>query len=104
MPSFRHQLRDFVRFIRHPVPNPRMAERLSPPCHAVTADWLCSSGWRRLLQWAAFLWAINLILLGPIAVAAAAAAGAQHRLDVQAIPWLQALVWAPIIEEMVFRY
>ncbi len=58
----------------------------------------------RLFQWALFLWAANLVFLGPIAVAAATAGGAEHRLDIHNIPWLQALLWAPIVEELVFRY
>jgi len=102
--GFRYELRDFLRFIRHPAPNPRVRRRFSVPTNGFVADWLCTPRWRRLLQWAGFLWAVNLVLLGPIAVAAATAAGAEHRLDVQAIPWLQALVWAPLIEELVFRY
>lgn len=102
--GFRTQLHDFLQFVRRPSPNPRQFGRLSVSRNGFAADWLCSPGWRRLLQWASFLWAVNLVLLGPIAVAAATAAGAQHRLDVQSLPWLQALVWAPIIEEMVFRY
>src|SRR3546814_7641455 len=58
----------------------------------------------RLLKWAFFLWAVNLVFLGPIAVAAASAGGATHRLNVNNIPWMAALVWAPIVEELVFRY
>jgi hypothetical protein len=58
----------------------------------------------RLVQWAAFLWAINLLLLGPLAILAATFGGATHRLNIHAIPWLQALIWAPVVEELVFRY
>lgn len=104
VPGFRAQLRDFIQFVRRPAPNPRLPGRLTAPGSGFAADWLSSPGWLVLFKWAGFLWAVNLILLGPIAVAAATAAGAQHRLDIQSLPWLQALVWAPIIEELVFRY
>lgn len=99
---FRDELRDFARF----VVRPRLAPRL-PGRHAggqVAADWLSGLRLGRLLKWALLLWAINLLFLGPIAVSAAMAAGAEHRLNVYAIPWLQALVWAPLVEELVFRY
>ena len=56
------------------------------------------------MQWALLLWAINLAFLGPIAVYAAMKGGAVHRLDIHDLPWLQALLWAPIVEELVFRY
>lgn len=101
-PGFAAQLRDFLRFIVRPTLGPRLAPR-----HAggrIAADWLSGLRLGVLLKWALFLWAINLVFLGPIAVAAATAGGAQHRLDIHAIPWLQALLWAPVVEEMVFRY
>src|SRR5690554_6929983 len=99
---FRDELRDFLRFIVRPTLGPRVPFRRAGG--QVGADWLSGLNLGRLLKWALFLWAINLIFLGPIAVAAATAAGAQHRLNIHAIPWLQALLWAPIVEELVFRY
>src|SRR5690554_5747527 len=99
---FRDELRDFMRFIVRPTLGPRTAPRRLGT--QVGADWLSGLELGRLLKWALFLWAINLIFLGPIAVAAATAGGAQHRLNIHAIPWMQALLWAPIVEELVFRY
>jgi len=99
---FRDELRDFTHFVIRPTLGPRLAPRRLGG--QVAADWLSGFGSGRLLKWALFLWAINLIFLGPIAVAAATASGAEHRLNLQAIPWLQALLWAPIVEELVFRY
>jgi hypothetical protein len=58
----------------------------------------------RLLKWVALLWLINLIVLGPFTAAVATLAGAQHRLRIDAIPWFTAVLWAPLVEEMVFRY
>lgn len=99
---FRDELADFMRFIFRPTLGPRLPGRRAGG--QVGADWLSGLGLGRLLKWALFLWAVNLVFLGPIAVAAATAVGAEHRLNIHAIPWLQALLWAPIIEELVFRY
>lgn len=99
---FRDELRDFWRFIRRPRFGPRLPGRR--PDHAWLQDWLPSLRLGRLLKWAGFLWFINLVFLGPIAVMAAGAGGATHRLDIHHIPWLQAVLWAPIVEELVFRY
>lgn len=99
---FRDELRNFARFIVRPRLGPRLPGRLAGS--QVAADWLSGVQPGRLLKWALFLWAVNLLFLGPIAVNAALAAGAQHRLNIHAIPWLQALLWAPIVEELVFRY
>lgn len=99
---FRAELRDFIAYLRRPRLSPRTPGRR--PGSGVAADWLSGLGIKRLLQWALFLWALNIVFLGPIAVMAAGAGGAQHRLDMDAIPWLHALLWAPIVEELVFRY
>ncbi|RTZ40670.1 CPBP family intramembrane metalloprotease [Candidimonas sp. SYP-B2681] len=100
--SFRSELRDFIGF----VARPRLAPRL-PGRHAGNGwweDWFPSVSFGRLLKWACFLWAVNIVFLGPIAVTAAGLGGATHRLDINNIPWLQALLWAPVVEELVFRY
>lgn len=98
---FRHELADFWRFLRQPdlrrLPNRRAGSSLG-------SDWLPGAPVTRLLAWAALLWGLNLFALGPIAVTVAGAAGAAHRLDPAAIPWLTAVLWAPLIEETLFRY
>jgi len=99
---FRDELTDFMRFVARPSLARRAPGRKLG--NHIAADWLSGLGLGRLLKWALFLWAVNLIFLGPIAVAAATALGAEHRLNLHAIPWLQALVWAPVVEELVFRY
>jgi len=100
---FRDELRDFLRCVRRPGLAPRLPGRRASD-DAWHADWLPAVSVSRLVQWAALLWAINLVFLGPIALAAAMAGGAQHRLDLGNVPWLTALIWAPIVEELVFRY
>ncbi len=100
--GFRAQLRDFWRFVRKPDLGPRLPNRVAGT--GLIADWLSLPPRWSILQWAGLLWVLNLVVFGPIAVAAATAVGAEHRLNLQAIPWLQALLWAPIVEELVFRY
>lgn len=94
--------RDFLVFCLRP--------RLGRRCRQVSPtpgwllDWLPSIGIGRLLSWAAILWGINLFLFGPLVVGVANQAGATHRVDPENLPWLLALVWAPLVEEMLFRY
>jgi len=88
-PAFHHELRDFLRFLVRAKLSPRLPFKLS---------------FKRLFQWVLALWAINLLVMGPIALLAAESAGAQHRLNLNALPWLHALIWAPLVEELVFRY
>jgi len=100
---FRDECRDFLRFLRHPTLSPRLpGARLGS---SARADWLRGVSPLRLLPWALLLWTWNLLFLGPLAALAAHAGGAHHRLlDMVSIPWLQALLWAPVIEELLFRY
>lgn len=99
---FRAELRDFFSFIRRPAPAPRLLGRSAGD--GFWRDWFPAVRIGRLLQWALLMWAINLLFLGPIAVMAAGMGGATHRLNLDNIPWLTALLWAPVAEELVFRY
>lgn len=101
--SFRAEFRDFISFVRRPGFAPRLPGRHGA-CNSWQADWFPALSLRGLLKWALFLWLANIVFLGPIALAAAGAGGAEHRLDFSKIPWMQALIWAPIVEELVFRY
>lgn len=101
-PSFRQEWRDFIRFVVRPTAGPRLPGRSVG--NADWRDWFPGVSVGRLAQWACALWAINLLFLGPIALAAAGAGGAEHRLNLGNIPWLHALIWAPVVEELVFRY
>lgn len=101
-PTFRRELGDFLRFVRSPRVSPRLpGQALGQGWYT---DWFPAVSIKRLLQWAALLWTINLLVLGPLAIMAAGAGGATHRLNIHAIPWLTALLWAPLVEELVFRY
>ncbi len=99
---FEHELQDFLAFVWRPRLGPRLPNRSAG--EGWHQDWFAALPWKRLLQWALALWVLNLLALGPLALSAASAAGAQHRLDMHNIPWLHALLWAPLVEELVFRY
>lgn len=99
---FRGEVADFWRFIRHPHPVARLPGRTTGG--SLAADWWPGIGPGRLLAWAGLLWALNLFALGPVAVMAAGMGGATHRIDPANLPWLTAVLWAPLVEEMLFRY
>ncbi|AKQ54097.1 type II CAAX prenyl endopeptidase Rce1 family protein [Bordetella hinzii] len=99
-PTLRQEVADWWRFLRRPT----LAGRLGPRQGGAMADWRLNIRPGRLLAWAGLLWLINLVVLGPIAVGAATLGGAQHRMDPDNIPWLTAVIWAPLVEELLFRY
>lgn len=100
--TFRSELRDFLCFVWRPRLAPRLpARRLGKGWRV---DWTVLPRGKRLVQWAIILWLFNAFLFGPLAAMAAGAGGAEHRLDLNRIPWLHALIWAPVVEELVFRY
>ncbi len=93
---------DFLRFVVHPLPGPRLGGRSAG--HVLGADFALNAPWWRLVHWAVLLWMVNLFVFAPLALSAAEATGAQHRLDLHNLPWVAALIWAPIVEELTFRY
>lgn len=101
-PSFWAELKDFFAFIRAPKFSPRLAAKRTGD--GWISDWFAPLPLGRLMLWAVLLWLANLFVLAPIAIAAAGSAGAQHRLALTYLPWMQIVLWAPLIEEMVFRY
>jgi hypothetical protein len=100
-PRLRADIADFARFVWRPD------LRRLPPRRAtgtLAADMLPAVRVRRMLAWVAMLWVTNVFVFAPIALAAASASGAQSRLDTFNLPWFMAIFWAPVVEEMVFRY
>jgi len=100
--TFRDELRDFLRFLVRPKLSPRLPASLAH--HTRSSGQFTGISFKRLLQWTLALWAINLLVMGPIALYAAQLGGVQHRMNLAALPWLHALIWAPLVEELVFRY
>jgi len=99
--GMRDEFRDFIRFVRRPTLGPRLPRHALP---ALTADWIGSIHLPRIVRWVALLWVINLFVLGPLAAGAAFFSGAGHRFDPGDLPWFLALAWAPVVEELMFRY
>jgi len=100
--TFRAEFADLRQFLLRPRATPRLPR--CTPAPAWLADWCVHGNWRRLLAWAACLWALNLLVLGPLALLAVGQGGATHRINLDNLPILTALVWAPLAEELLFRY
>lgn len=101
-PTFRQEFADFRRFLFDPRLGPRLRRSGDGP--AWMADWQLNCRWTRLLAWAFCLWGINLLVLGPLALMAAGQGGATHRINIDNLPVLTAILWAPLVEELLFRY
>lgn len=100
-PTFRQDLADFWRFLRHPDLRRSPGRRAGS---SLASDWLPGVSFGRLLAWAALLWFVNAALFGPLSLQVAQKLGAEHRLDANHVPVLIAVFWAPIVEELLFRY
>lgn len=100
--SLFYEIKLFLRFIRSPNPGKRLSGRFAG--NNIVSDFYVNISIKRLLQWALLLWLVNLFVFAPMALVAVEASGAQHRLDIHDLPYLTALIWAPIVEELCFRY
>lgn len=100
--SVKAEVKDFFAFVRAPSFSPRLPAKRAGDGWLI--DWFGPLPVGRLVLWAVLLWLVNLFVLAPIAMAAVGAGGAQHRLNLTYLPWVQIVFWAPLIEEMVFRY
>ncbi len=100
--SFFEEIPLFIRYVFRPRISPRTYPHTLGS--SISSDFGLNANPWRLVQWAMFLWFINLFIFAPVALSAAQASGAEHRLDIHNLPWLTALIWAPIVEELTFRY
>lgn len=98
---FRSQVRDFFRFIVKPDFRRGHGRGVGDGWFK---DWQLNLPWQRLLQWAAFMWAVNIIVLAPIALVVADGVGATHRIEFSYSLLPLAVIWAPIVEEILFRF
>jgi hypothetical protein len=99
---FRDEFRLFLAFIRRPSLVRRVPRSLTVT--GWLGDWWPDIRLSRLLAWAATLWVLNVLVLGPVVLAVFELSGATHRINVNDLPWLQAILWAPLVEEMLFRF
>ena len=98
---FGAQLRDFFRFLVKPDFRRGYGRGAGDGWFK---DWQLNTSWKRLFQWAAFMWAMNLLILAPIAIVAAEGVDATHRIKFSFILLPLAVLWAPVVEEILFRY
>jgi hypothetical protein len=96
------QWRQFLAFCRNPYLAPRL--RHVQARAGWLQDWHSGLSWLDLLKWAGVLWLLNMFVFGPVVVAVAEQAGAVHAVELHRLPWFLALIWAPLIEEMLFRF
>ncbi len=104
--SFREELVHCLHFIKNPSLKRVFANRsrATRELGAWHADWWPSVSFKRLLAWAVMLWFVNIVLLGPVVLTVYELSGASHRIDIHKLPWFQALFWAPVVEELLFRF
>ncbi len=97
--GFSNDLKEFFHFLR----NPKL--RNFPKKMGIFGlKYIFLNHAKCLFSWALFLWTVNFCIFGPIAAFVAQSKGITHKLDVLNIPWATAIFWAPIVEEMLFRY
>ncbi len=72
---FKAEFADFSQFVRHPRLSPRLPRAPGP---AWQGEWLGGLRLGHLFCWVLLLWAINLMVLGPVAATAASFAGAER--------------------------
>ncbi|UOF93846.1 MAG: CPBP family intramembrane metalloprotease [Bordetella sp.] len=100
---FLHDLKDFCYFLRHPtlisyLPPNKISFNSSKFRDCVLIYF------KRLFNWVLFLWIVNFCILGPITAIVSYSNGITHKINIFDISWYTVVLWAPIIEEMLFRY
>ncbi|AZV92779.1 hypothetical protein CBF45_02765 [Bordetella sp. J329] len=99
-----NDLREFLAFVRRPTLARRRPTAMGLPVDNGRADWLRLPRLHRMLLWAGLLWLISLLVFAPMIVGVTERGGATHKLVLHQWLWLHAIVWAPVTEELVFRY
>lgn len=98
---FFSQVRDFFRFLVKPDFRRGYGRGTGDGWQK---DWQVNSSWKRMFQWAFFMWTINILVLAPIALVAAGGVDATHRMQFSYMLIPLAVIWAPIVEEILFRF
>ena len=101
--TFKNDLKAFWAFVKRPSFGPRIANGRRGD--GWWSDLKVHTPFKLLLKWAFFLWLLNIGFLAPIAIGVAESLGAKHQISLD-IPYLFLLAtfWAPIVEELLFRY
>lgn len=100
--SFSQDLKNFLKFVRNPSLGERFPGRRGD---GWWSDFKVHTPQKLLWKWLFFLWFFNMMVLGQIVLSVSEELGATHRIKVDT-PYLVllAMVWAPIVEELLFRY
>lgn len=96
------ELTTFVYFLWNPTTGRCLVSRCTG--NVQTLDWYPSTNIVYILFWSFFLWLINLSLLGPLSSVIASRFSANFRPDICFLSWFRTIFFAPVVEEMLFRY
>jgi len=103
-PSFGDEFVDFGTFVLRPRLAPRLPTGARAGSWRMSREWLGGISAGRLLRWVMVLWLVNLAIFGPLASGVADLAGAYNRLESMHLAWWKAVLLAPVLEELLFRF
>lgn len=98
--DFFEELRDFKCFIKCPNLTPSYIHYSSKIDHKS----FYLKRVKRILTWAIFLWILDIFVLGPIVNMVAINTEVQHKLNNSSLSWFKVILFAPVLEEFLFRY
>ena len=70
----------------------------------VLKEWELNASIKYILKLASILWLINSLFFGPVAFKATILGNSNHKLYIQDISLFKGIIFAPLIEEIIFRY
>ncbi|ETD72272.1 CAAX amino terminal protease [Pelistega indica] len=103
MRTFKQDLLEYWQYMKKPTLNVRIEGRRGS---GWWSDLKIHTPFTLLFKWLIFLWGMNVFVLAPIAMGVSGSLGANHKLHSLYVPILffMAAIWAPLVEELLFRY
>ncbi len=101
--TFKQDLKNFWTFIQSPTLGSRFPGRRGD---GWWSDFKIHTPWGLIFKWLFFLWGMSIFILAPIVLGVSDLLGATNRLhdiDISRLVLLAA-VWAPLVEELLFRF
>ncbi|AGF46659.1 hypothetical protein CDSE_0319 [Candidatus Kinetoplastibacterium desouzaii TCC079E] len=99
---FYKEIRNFICFIKKPSYPLKLQTKLYS--NHIEIDCCLQNDFRLLLSWLSVLWLLNIFILGPCSYVVASYIEAYHRMQIHSISILTVVIWAPLVEEILFRY